>query len=131
MLLHQLSLAMDSQSLDHPLKPVRLLDGCRCIVLSSRLKLDHPAQDIRHYFILCTNSSSPVCPLLVQYPVTALLASDRVAALERDLGIAVTAEVRDWSTGVLEVSRDWLEGRCARVAAGTAAGKLRRLVCFA
>ena len=44
----------------------------------------------------------PVGALLVQNTVTALLATDGVAALERDFGIAVTAQVLDAAVGVLE-----------------------------
>jgi hypothetical protein len=44
----------------------------------------------------------PVGALLVQDTITALLATDGVAALERDFGIAVTAQVLDAAVGVLE-----------------------------
>lgn len=67
------------------------------------LELDHAATRVnKRKTSRFIRTSIPVCALLVQNTVTALLATDGVAALESNFGIAVTAQVLDAAVGVLE-----------------------------
>jgi hypothetical protein len=64
---------------------------------------------------------SPVGPLLVQHAVAALLAADGVALLQRDLVVAVAAQVVDRARRVFEAAAARLEA-CVNGARGAAAG---------
>ena len=67
------------------------------------LELDHAATKVRNGRRAARSREDiPVGALLVQNTVTALLATDGVAALESNFGIAVTAQVLDAAVGVLE-----------------------------
>lgn len=68
---------------------------------------------------------SPVRPLLVQHAVAALLAADGVAALQRDLVVAVAAQVVHRALGVFEAAAACLEagvGGAGGAEVGLAAG---------
>lgn len=56
-----------------------------------------------YMLILVVWLSSPVGALFVQHTVATLLATDGIATLESDLGIAVAAEVGDRPISVLDV----------------------------
>lgn len=69
--------------------------------------------------------NSPVRPLLVQHAVSALLAADGVAALQRDLVVAVAAQVVHRALGVFEAAAAGLEagvGGAGGAEVGLAAG---------
>lgn len=100
---------------------------------SSRLKLDHSA----HYTVSSHRSqssfsparaNSPVRPLLVQHTVPALLAADGIAALQRDLVVAVAAQVVHRALGIFIGVADDLEAAVgvgvAEVGAGAGGGGL-------
>lgn len=76
----------------------------------------------------------PVRPLLVQNAVSALLATDGIALLERDFGIAVTTQVVHWLGRVL-VAACTGNGKAARGLAlgerASAGGDGRWFVSFA
>jgi hypothetical protein len=65
--------------------PVRHL-ASNCTIL--------PAKSV-HRSVLVQPPSSPLCPLLIQHAMSALLAPNRITSLQRDFGIAVTAQVVD------------------------------------
>ena len=68
---------------------------------------------------------SPVRPLLVQHAVAALLAADGIAALQRDLVVAVAAQVVHRALGVFEAAAAGLEagvGGAGGAEVGLAAG---------
>ena len=68
---------------------------------------------------------SPVRPLLVQHAVATLLAADGIAALQRDLVVAVAAQVVHRALGVFEAAAAGLEagvGGAGGAEVGLAAG---------
>ncbi len=76
------------------------------------------------FFLAGCNGRIPLSSLLVQNTMSALLASDRLSALQGDLAVAVTAKVVDsWSIGSGVVAG------VVRLDGGGAAGW--DLVCFA
>lgn len=104
----------------HVASRMRLISIRTC---SSGFKLDHPAPQSQLTIPSSTSppSNIPICPLLIQHPVPAFLAPDRVAALERDFGVAVAAEIVHGFGRVFEGGRGGVE---AGVAGACLAGEL-------
>jgi hypothetical protein len=107
---------------------------------SSCLELNHPvARNLSapvsqtailpaHQSVARKKKISPVGPLLVQHAVAALLAADGVALLQRDLVVAVAAQVVHRARRVFETAAARLEA-CVNGARGAAAGSAE--VCLA